>query len=270
MLKLDSAGGVIINKLSEVVVVFTNTNSWQFPKGTVEKGESFFDTALREIKEETGLTGLKQIKQLPSYSRISTHEKNTIRNIHYFLFTTVKKHLKPNAEISKCRWVPFGKVENLLTYPEDKEFIISQKAGIYKALNKPKFDLVRQLNLPISHYAITSSGPLGIRGIRLINDIDIVVDDKLWAVLEDEYGKITEGVITKISLSKRQIEILGKGSFWNNYKPEDPSINQQIEQAELIEGLPFVKLEYVLYFKRQLGRDKDLEDVTLINRYLKN
>ncbi len=33
----ESAGGVIVNENNEVVIVFTNTKSWQFPKGTVEK-----------------------------------------------------------------------------------------------------------------------------------------------------------------------------------------------------------------------------------------
>ena len=55
--------------------------------------------------------------------------------------------------------------------------------------NKQKFDLVKSLNLPIGHYAITSSGPLGIRGIRLINDIDLVVDNELWQTLKKKYGE---------------------------------------------------------------------------------
>jgi 8-oxo-dGTP pyrophosphatase MutT (NUDIX family) len=138
MKTIDSAGGVILNELKEVVIVYTNTKSWQFPKGTVEKDEKFIDTALREIKEETGLSDLKLIKRLPSYSRVSTHENNTIRNIHYFLFTTNKTSLTPDAEITDCKWTPINEADNLLTYPEDKQFIIEQRPEILKILSRQR------------------------------------------------------------------------------------------------------------------------------------
>lgn len=123
MEKIESAGGVIINECDEVVIVFTDTHSWQFPKGTVEKNEKYLDTALREIKEETGLSNLEYINSLPIYSRLSTHEPNTSREIHYFLFKTQKQILNPSAEVSQCKWIAIQKVEEELTYPEDKTFI---------------------------------------------------------------------------------------------------------------------------------------------------
>jgi hypothetical protein len=133
--------------------------------------------------------------------------------------------------------------------------------------NKQKFDLVKSLNLPIGHYAITSSGPLGIRGIRLINDIDLVVDNELWQTLKKKYGEITEDGISKIIIDNGQIEVLGKGSFWSNYHKEDPTIKDQIAQADIIDGLPFVNLQQVIYFKKKLGREKDLRDMELVEKY---
>ncbi|MEI6237011.1 MAG: NUDIX domain-containing protein [Candidatus Saccharibacteria bacterium] len=123
MKKVESAGGVIINEFSEVVVVFTDTKSWQLPKGTVEKDESYFDTATRKIKEETGLKNLNYVKELPAYSRISTHEDNTIRYIHYLLFRTKKQNLTASAEVTECKWVPIEEIEHELTHPEDKQFV---------------------------------------------------------------------------------------------------------------------------------------------------
>ena len=123
MKKVESAGGVIINDADEVVVVYTDTHSWQFPKGTVEENERYFDTALREIEEETGLVDLEYIKDLPVYSRVSTHEENTEREIHYFLFKTKRLDLNPSAEVTQCKWIPLQDVERQLTYSEDKEFI---------------------------------------------------------------------------------------------------------------------------------------------------
>ena len=59
-----SAGGVIY-RLSEgsVMVCLIKTlpgNHWQLPKGMVENKESLEATALREVKEETGLEGVSE------------------------------------------------------------------------------------------------------------------------------------------------------------------------------------------------------------------
>jgi len=122
-MKKESAGGIIVNELNEVVMVFTDTKSWQFPKGTVEKGEGYLKTALREIREETGLANLKLIKKLPRYTRISNDEGHKVyREIHYFLFNKRKQKLKPGAEVTACKWIPIADAEKKLTYKKDKEF----------------------------------------------------------------------------------------------------------------------------------------------------
>ncbi len=123
MIKMHSAGGIIINEFNEVAIVFTNTKSWQFPKGGIEPGETHAETAIREIQEETGLKDLTLVKKLPEYSRLSTLAKDTQLHIYYFLFRIKKQKLVPSAEISQCKWVAIDKVKNELTYPEDKKFI---------------------------------------------------------------------------------------------------------------------------------------------------
>ncbi len=129
----ESAGGIIVNEKNEVVVVFTDTKSWQFPKGTVEKGENYFKTAIREIEEETGLKNLKLIKKLQTYIR-SSHDKGKpiIRGIHYYLFNINKQKVIPKAEVSKCEWISINKAEDKLTYGEDKEFFNKVKKEIIR------------------------------------------------------------------------------------------------------------------------------------------
>lgn len=122
-MKKESAGGIIINKLGEVLIVLNDTGSWQFPKGTVEKGERYLDTALREIKEETGLSDLELIKKLPKYTRLLVDkDKKVMRDIHYFLFRTLKRDVKSMTEVKGIKWLPLNKVKEKLTYPKDKEF----------------------------------------------------------------------------------------------------------------------------------------------------
>lgn len=133
-------------------------------------------------------------------------------------------------------------------------------------MNEELFDQLRKLELPVGHYAITASGPLGIRGIRQIGDIDLVVDDELWHTLSKKYPVI-EGDFTKIKISN-DIEVLGTGSLFDPVT--GPTISDQIREAEIIDGLPFVNLNHILYFKKLMNRPKDQDDIIAIEKILKN
>lgn len=41
-----------------------------------------------------------------------------------------------------------------------------------------------------------------------------------------------------------------------------------IESADLIKGFPFIKLEEFIKFKSELGREKDFDDIKLMEEYL--
>lgn len=123
-------------------------------------------------------------------------------------------------------------------------------------LNKKTFDAIKDLHLPLGHYAITSSGPIGIRGLRQINDGDLIVDDYLWNILTKKHKPETNNGLAKIVLLGGLVEILGQGSFFNNLDPEYPTVELQIETAKIINGLPFIKLKYIRQFKEKLGRKK--------------
>ena len=59
MIEATSCGGVVIFR-GKILVLYKNYKNkyegWVLPKGTVEPGEEFKETALREVKEETGVT----------------------------------------------------------------------------------------------------------------------------------------------------------------------------------------------------------------------
>jgi hypothetical protein len=133
--------------------------------------------------------------------------------------------------------------------------------------NDAKFQLVRELSLPPGQYAITGSGPMGVREIREIGDIDLVVSDDLWNELGSSYPIIQEHGVTKIRISQ-DIEVLSEGSFSGPREAGQPSVAEQIAQADTIAGLPFVSLRHVLYFKRKMKREKDERDIAALERFL--
>src|SRR5580692_10422061 len=95
-----SAGGVVLNKRGQVLIVNQRGKSWSLPKGHIEKGEEPLAAARREIYEESGLSDLKYIKPLGSYERqrIGLHGgENGAEKKHltFFLFEASSETLKP-------------------------------------------------------------------------------------------------------------------------------------------------------------------------------
>lgn len=122
----------------------------------------------------------------------------------------------------------------------------------------PYLDELRLLNLPEKQYAIFGSGPMAIRGLRQAHDLDLLIKKDLW----DELAKIYPLDEKGVALRAGHIELFSHWEPW--FKDTD----HLIETAEVIDGLPFVRLEYVLEWKKQMGREKDKQDVILIEKYL--
>ena len=63
-------GVVLLNNNNEVFVgkrIDNPADFWQMPQGGVNKNENFLDAAKRELKEETGITRIKLIKELDEW-----------------------------------------------------------------------------------------------------------------------------------------------------------------------------------------------------------
>ena len=126
---------------------------------------------------------------------------------------------------------------------------------------KELLEKFKELNLPGGEYAIYGSGPLGVRDIRDVNDLDIIVTDSLYQELKNKYNKDPEKERIKVG----EIEIY---PIWV-WGPEFDGLEDSIKEAEIIDGLKFVNLSHLLKWKEKMGRPKDLKDIELINQYLK-
>ncbi len=136
--------------------------------------------------------------------------------------------------------------------------------------NQEKFSAVKKLNLPNGQYAITGSGPLGIRNLKEINDIDIIVTSKLWNELVSKYGEVNQNGVKKIVLLDGLIEIFCESSFYTQPKEKDElNVAERIAQSEIIDDLSFESLKNTLYYKHRMGRDKDFNDIKLIEAWQK-
>ena len=63
----SGVGIVVLNKENKVFVarrIDNPKNFWQMPQGGVNKGENYFNAALRELEEETGIKKVKLIREI--------------------------------------------------------------------------------------------------------------------------------------------------------------------------------------------------------------
>ena len=115
-----AAGGVVV--IDNQFVAIERNGIPDLPKGHIEKGESPEDAALREVEEETGITNLKIIKELPStWHCYLLNNQWTIKKTSWFLMRT-KSGMKniPQTEegITKVYLVDKENVKNF----EEKTF----------------------------------------------------------------------------------------------------------------------------------------------------
>ena len=148
MLREVSAGGVIYRERGtgvEVCLILRRSGKrriWGLPKGHVEAGERLPDTAIREIREETGLLG-RVVNKLgaiaywfltpedpPAEGRVR-HEKI----VHFYLAKYVTGSTRSHdAEVDEARWWPVEPARKRLTYPNERKIL--DKA--IKAVTRPR------------------------------------------------------------------------------------------------------------------------------------
>ena len=124
-----SAGGVVVNRKGQILVVNQRGRSWSLPKGHIEEGEEELEAARREIYEESGLRDLEYVKALGSYERARLgsdggEDGSEWKKLTFFLFKADSEALKPiDPDNPEARWVDREKVAELLTHPRDQEFL---------------------------------------------------------------------------------------------------------------------------------------------------
>lgn len=139
ILEHTSAGGVIVRledkKINIAFVKEKGLSNYVLPKGRVEKGETLEEAALREIKEEAGLTDLKLIGKLGARERLD-FEKDFWKITHYFLFITEQKDGIPTDPNHKYGvfWFPLDKLPPIF-WPEQKELIVENRSKIKRLVS---------------------------------------------------------------------------------------------------------------------------------------
>jgi ADP-ribose pyrophosphatase YjhB (NUDIX family) len=97
---------------------------WSLPKGHLEEGESATDAALREVLEETGLTG-EVVGELGTIDFWFQQEKITIhKTVHHFLIIAKEGTLTAQVgEVDEIAWVALDQIAKRLTHDDEKQLV---------------------------------------------------------------------------------------------------------------------------------------------------
>lgn len=110
-MKEVSAGGVVYrfrNGSLQVLMIEDRYGKWTLPKGKQEAGETVEETALREIREETGIHGeIMAHLETVHYQYKRPEQRAAIdKNVHYFLVHALSGTEKPQLEeINGALWL---------------------------------------------------------------------------------------------------------------------------------------------------------------------
>ena len=95
---IPAAGGLVLNPKKEVLFIYRN-NTWDLPKGWIEKDESIETAAIREVEEECGIFNLSILKKLNTTYHIYFRGGLKLKETHWFLMSSdFDKELVPQTE----------------------------------------------------------------------------------------------------------------------------------------------------------------------------
>ena len=99
------------------------------PKGWIEKGEGPEEAAIREVREETGLTGriLHKIGEI-NYFFYSDKKEKIVKDVHFYLLEYISGITADHdEEVDDAGWFLLEEAIPLLSYKNEREILI--KAG---------------------------------------------------------------------------------------------------------------------------------------------
>lgn len=117
----------IENLWKVLLILHKGGRHWAFPKGRSNPGETPFESAKRELQEETGLEvgQLLQEDPLTEHYEFRRKGETVVKTVQYFP-AIVKGTLRLQPEeIQDAKWVPLKDAMKHLTFREAKEMCMS-------------------------------------------------------------------------------------------------------------------------------------------------
>jgi 8-oxo-dGTP pyrophosphatase MutT (NUDIX family) len=148
--RLTSAGGVIFRKNDDgidIALVAVNPvkrllsagvkSRWCLPKGIIDKNESEEMTAVREVREETGLSGeiIGKIGSISYWYFLTDENARLNKTVHFYLMKYASGNTADHDhEVDDAQWFPADEALEKLTYKGEREILQKAKKLIEKEI----------------------------------------------------------------------------------------------------------------------------------------
>jgi len=142
MLEEISAGVLVYREEEQIKYLLLHypAGHWDFPKGHVEEDESMEETALRELKEETGINeGEVELKDGFRETIDYLYKKRgelSHKKVIFFLGKTEKEEVEISKEHQGFIWLPYQKAKQKVTFRNARRLL--EKSQDFLEEDNPK------------------------------------------------------------------------------------------------------------------------------------
>lgn len=139
MIEETSAGIVLFRKEESknlFLLLHYPSGHWDFVKGKMEKGESIHETAIRETKEETGITDVSFLDNFEEWIQYNFQYQGELVNkkVVFFLAETNTKDVEISHEHSDYIWVDYNTAMEKTTFDNAKTVLTKAQMLLSKTL----------------------------------------------------------------------------------------------------------------------------------------
>lgn len=122
----ETSAGIVLFRKEESKILFLllhyPSGHWDFVKGKMEQGESTHQTAIRETKEETGITDIVFVENFEEWIQYNFKYQGELvqKKVVFFLAETKTKEVKISHEHSGYTWLDYNSSMEKTTFDNAK------------------------------------------------------------------------------------------------------------------------------------------------------